>query len=105
MVDLGDNKLKSIEGIDEVPQITEFYAAKNRIKGIHPCIGNLKNLKILAIQTNDITKLENLEGLENLEELYMQQNFVKKIEGLDGCPKLTILDLAYNKVTSIDNMD
>ena len=85
MVDLGDNKLKSIEGIEEVPQITEFYAAKNRIKSIHPNIGKLINLKILGLQTNDIEKLENFDHLENIEEIYMQQNFIQRIEGLNNC--------------------
>lgn len=105
MVDFGDNKLTSIEGIEDVPHVLEFYAAKNRIKEIHPCIGKLKNLKILGIQTNDIKKIENLEECEDLEELYMQQNFITKIEGLDNNKKLRVLDLAYNKVEAIDGLD
>ena len=105
MVDFGDNKLRSIEGIEEAENATEFYCAKNRITEIHPCIGKLKYLRVLGIQTNDISKISGLEEAENLEELYMQQNFITRIEGLENNKKLKILDLAYNKVQQIDGLD
>lgn len=43
----------------------------------------LKRLKILALQSNRITKIEGLDGLENLEELYLSHNGVKRLEGLE----------------------
>lgn len=105
MVDFGDNKLESIEGIEEAQNTIEFYCAKNRIKEIHPCIGELKRLRVLGIQTNDIKNISGLEEVETLEELYMQQNFITKIEGLENNKKLKILDLAYNMVQQIDGLD
>ena len=51
-----------------------------KIKGL----SNLKKLKILALQSNRITKLEGLEGLESLEQLYLSHNGVKKLEGLEN---------------------
>jgi Leucine-rich repeat (LRR) protein len=51
----------------------------------HPSqnLSTFSSLKILSLQSNRITKLENLEDLVNLEELYLSHNGLKKIEGLD----------------------
>jgi len=35
------------------------------------------------MQSNRITKIENIEELENLEELYLSHNGLTKIEGLE----------------------
>ena len=46
-------------------------------------LSSFSNLKILSIQSNRITKMENLEGLVSLEELYLSHNGLSKIEGLE----------------------
>ena len=40
-------------------------------------------MRILALQSNRITKIEGLEDLNNLEELYLSHNGVQRIEGLE----------------------
>jgi Leucine-rich repeat (LRR) protein len=35
------------------------------------------------MQSNRVTKLENLEELKNLEEIYLGHNGIPKIEGLE----------------------
>ena len=47
-------------------------------------LGALKNLRILSIQSNRITKIEGLESLENLEEFYISHNGIQRIEGLEN---------------------
>jgi Leucine-rich repeat (LRR) protein len=46
-------------------------------------LSTFKNLKILSLQSNRITKMENLEELESLEELYLSHNGLTKLEGLE----------------------
>jgi Leucine-rich repeat (LRR) protein len=46
-------------------------------------LGSLKRLKILALQSNRITKIEGLEKLENLEDLYLSHNGISRMEGLE----------------------
>lgn len=46
-------------------------------------LSTFSNLKILSIQSNRITKMENLEGLVSLEELYLSHNGLTKLEGLE----------------------
>jgi protein phosphatase 1 regulatory subunit 7 len=86
-------------------------------------LGSLKQLKILALQSNRVTKLEGLAELVNLQELYLSHNGIKKLEGLEhnvGKPnlppfpllkeisciqvKLKTLDLGCNFVSKLENL-
>ena len=40
----------------------------------------LKNLRLLSIQSNRLTKIEGLEELDKLEEIYLSHNAIAKIE-------------------------
>lgn len=63
-------------------------------------------MKILSIQSNRITTLEDsgLSELKNLEELYISHNGLTKIQGLEGCLKLKTLDVGANKIEKIENV-
>ena len=47
-------------------------------------LATLAKLRTLSLQSNRITKLENLEDLTNLEELYLSHNGVQRLEGLEN---------------------
>lgn len=64
----------------------------------------LPNLEILSIQSNRLTKIENLDACENLQELYLSDNGLTKMEGLDKLPKLRVLDLANNQIDHIEDV-
>lgn len=68
-------------------------------------IDKLQKLRVLSIQSNRITKLENLEALENLEELYISHNGLTKIEGLESNRNLTTLDIAGNRIRDVENVN
>ena len=65
----------------------------------------MPNLTILSMQSNRISKIENLDKLPKLEELYLSDNGLIKLEGLDHLCKLKVLDLANNKIERIENVD
>ena len=44
----------------------------------------LKNLRILALQSNLIEHISGLKELANLEELYLSDNKITQISGLDN---------------------
>lgn len=62
-------------------------------------------MKTLSIQSNRITKIENLSELINLEELYLSHNGLQKIEGLEANVKLTTLDVGGNRIEVIEGVD
>ena len=47
-------------------------------------LGALKQLRILSIQSNRLTRIEGLEELTELEELYLSHNGIGKLEGLES---------------------
>jgi len=77
------------------------------------------------MQSNRVTKLENLEDLENLEEIYLSHNGIPKIEGFEknvsfsayfipkpfGAhfsltiqTKLRVVDVGNNQIPRIENI-
>ena len=88
-------------------------------------MGSLKKLKLLSIQSNRITHLENLEELKLLEELYASHNGIEVkyfgncfntitlipllssqvIENLDHNINIKTLDLAGNRIKLIGGLD
>ena len=81
-----------------------FSIAKNSIRYLSG-LENLVNLTFITLQSNRLTKIENLGTLINLKELYLSQNFIEKIENLENLKNLEILDLAYNRISKIENLE
>lgn len=75
---------------------------KNKIRKIENL--NLPNLVIISLQSNRITKIENLEGCPKLEELYISDNGLTKIEGLEPLANLRVFDCANNQIERIENV-
>jgi len=64
----------------------------------------LKRLRILALQSNRIRKVENLDALESLEELYLSHNGIDRLENLEHNTNLTTLDVGNNSISEIENL-
>uniref|UniRef100_A0A7S2RN10 Dynein axonemal assembly factor 11-like CS domain-containing protein n=1 Tax=Mucochytrium quahogii TaxID=96639 RepID=A0A7S2RN10_9STRA len=63
-------------------------------------IGTLcRRLRILYLQNNIISKIENLQHLKELEYLNLALNNITKIEGLKSCEFLHKLDLTVNFIS------
>lgn len=65
----------------------------------------LPNLAILSVQSNRLTRIENLDHLVNLNELYLSDNGLNKIEGLNSLVRLKVLDLSNNQIERIENVE
>jgi protein phosphatase 1 regulatory subunit 7 len=76
---------------------------KNKIKRIENL--TMQTLEILSLQSNRLTKIENLNHMINLTELYLSENGLKKIEGLENLKKLKTLDLSINEIERIENVE
>jgi protein phosphatase 1 regulatory subunit 7 len=90
---------KKIENLDALVNLEELWLGKNKIARLevipfayhrdnHLCgclqnLSGLKSLRILALQSNRIRKIENLEALGDLEELYLSHNGVERLENLE----------------------
>ncbi|CAG8704681.1 2215_t:CDS:2, partial [Racocetra fulgida] len=65
---------------------------------------NLRNLKILSIQSNRLTQIKGLEGLINLEEIYLSHNGINELGGFENNMKLRVIDISNNNIKHIENI-
>ncbi|KAF7283499.1 hypothetical protein GWI33_000395 [Rhynchophorus ferrugineus] len=63
-----------------------------------------KHLEILYLQSNQISKIENLNKLKRLKYLNLAINNVEIIENLEGCESLEKLDLTLNFIGNIESV-
>lgn len=118
---IGKNKIEQIDGLEKVCVImTEVDSIclihrcdrlKTHFKLTHPFLSfslisfpsiilkQLTKLRRLDIQSNRLTRIENLEGqVETLEELYLSHNGIDD----DGASMTTGLALKFNKLNMLD---
>ena len=74
-LDLYDNLISHIKGLDE-----------------------FRDLTILDLSFNKIKHIKNLLHLTKLTDLFFVQNKISRIEGLDGLDKLRNLELGANRI-------
>jgi len=99
-LDLYDNLISHLRGLDELTGLTSLDLSFNKIRHIKN-IGHLKALKELFLVANKIGTVENLDGLENLTSLELGSNRIREIQGLESLTGLEELWLAKNKITSL----
>ena len=94
-----------------ISTLEEVALHQEELETIDECLGQTcRVMKILLLQNNIISKMENLHHLKNLEYLNLALNNIRKIEGLSRCEFLNKLDLTINFIDvddleeSIDNL-
>ncbi|KAL8896373.1 MAG: hypothetical protein Q9207_007734 [Kuettlingeria erythrocarpa] len=102
-LDLYDNLISHIRGLEHLVHLTSLDLSFNKIKHIRD-VDHLKELKDIYFVQNRIQKIENLEGLEKLRNLELAANRIREIENLDTLTALEELWLGKNKITEIKNV-
>lgn len=64
----------------------------------------LKNLDVLDLHENRLTKIENLNKLSNVRVLNLSNNQLEVIENLTGMKSLVELNLRKNKIHTINDL-
>ena len=77
----------------------------NQIKEIPDEICNLKNVQLLYLANNQISKIEGLKNLAKLTTLSLADNMIKSIKGMDKLQNLYSKDLFNNRVMSIEGLE
>lgn len=99
-LDLYDNLIKRINGLDRAAKLTSLDFSFNKLRKIRG-VSQLKELTDLYFVQNKITKIEHLDGLTKLRNLELGGNRIRKIENLESLAKLEELWLAKNKITEL----
>ncbi|KAG8201655.1 hypothetical protein JTE90_012721 [Oedothorax gibbosus] len=91
----------------EIFSLEEVSLHQRNIKKIENIDRWCRDLKILYLQSNLISKIENLSRLKKLEYINFTLNNITKIENLKGCESLKKLDFTVNfigELTSVESL-
>ncbi|KAJ5893382.1 Leucine rich repeats (2 copies) [Penicillium taxi] len=99
-LDLSFNKIKHIKNISHLEKLTDLFLVQNKVSKIEGLEGQtvLRNLELGA---NRIREIENLETLIALEELWLGKNKITEMKNLDALNNLRIISIQSNRLTSI----
>mmetsp|Transcript_8642 Transcript_8642/g.26006 ORF Transcript_8642/g.26006 Transcript_8642/m.26006 type:complete len:464 (+) Transcript_8642:186-1577(+) len=88
-----------------ISTMEELTLHQEELVAISPLLGSTcRKLKILYLQNNIISKMENLHHMKDLEYLNLALNNIPKIEGLGKCEFLNKLDMTVNFV-DVDELE
>ncbi|PHH70183.1 hypothetical protein CDD80_6173 [Ophiocordyceps camponoti-rufipedis] len=99
-LDLSFNKIKHIKHVSHMAQLKELFLVANKISKIEGLQG-LESLTSLELGSNRIRELENLDKLKNLEELWVAKNKITELKGLAGLPNLRLLSIQSNRIRDL----
>ena len=99
-LDLSFNKIKHIKHIEHLTALTDLFFVANKISTIEG-LDTLVNLRQLELGSNRIREIQNLDSLKNLEELWLAKNKITEIKGLANLPKLRLLSIQSNRITDL----
>lgn len=102
-LELYDNLIKHIEGLEDFTEIRSLDLSYNKLKHINN-LSTLKKLDHLYFVQNRISKIENLEELTELVYLELGANRVREIAGLETLTKLEHLWLGQNRITELKGL-
>ncbi|XP_039307444.1 protein tilB homolog [Solenopsis invicta] len=88
----------------EISTLEEIALHQENIDKIQLIDRHCRNLKILLLQHNLISKIENLNMLKRLEYLNLALNNIEVIENLEGLESLKKLDLTINFIENLQSV-
>ncbi|KXS97747.1 hypothetical protein AC578_3194 [Pseudocercospora eumusae] len=103
-LDLSYNKLKHIKRVSTLKKLDHLYFVQNRISKIEG-LEELTGLTYLELGANRIREIEGLETLTKLESLWLGQNKITELKGLSSLTNLRTLSIQANRLTSLDGIE
>lgn len=91
----------------EIYSLEEVSLHQEDIEKIEHIQNWCRNLKILYLQNNLISKIENVGKLKELNYINLALNNIERVENLEGCESLKKLDLTVNfvgELTSVESL-
>lgn len=103
-LDLSYNKFKHIKNLAALTKLDHLYFVQNRISRIEN-LAALTNLTYLELGANKIKEIEGLETLTNLQHLWLGQNRISELKGLSTLTNLRTLSIQANRLTSLAGIE
>ncbi|XP_034246869.1 leucine-rich repeat-containing protein 49 [Thrips palmi] len=102
---MGKNRIKKIEGLRRQTRLEVLDLHGNQITSVGG-LSFLCELKVLNLAGNQIRSVgaSDLQGLRNLQELNLRRNRLRKLLGFGDTPHLVKLFLSNNELSSVEDM-
>ncbi len=91
--------------IDERGHVIKISLSNKNLEKIPDFINELKQLKILNLSHNKISKIEGLNNLSKLKKLNLHANIITHISGLENLIQLKDINLLRNQINKIEGLD
>lgn len=91
ILDLGDNCIKEIKGLDNLNKLKHLFLRQNFIKEMKR-LDKLTELEVLVLNHNFIKEIKGLDKSINMKELYLFNNQIKEIKSLNNLINLYYID-------------
>ena len=99
-------RLDNIENLIRQPEVVdEIDLEGNYFKVIEPKLSLFTTLRILNLEQNLISNIENLDDFPYLEKLNLGSNRITRIGKLDAQTALNTLDLSNNYIKKIESLN
>ncbi len=106
ILDLGANRIRSMDGLQSVSSLKSLWLGKNKIERIEFIAQMGENLEQLDVQNNRLTSFgSELVQMRNLRELFLAANQIKTVAGLPLSQKLQTIDLSGNGLSSLAGIE
>ena len=103
-IDLSENNIKDIKGIEFATNATYLNLTRNNIHDAS-YISNLINLSTLELSGNRIEDISFLKNLKKLESIALENNNISEVPNLDLNENLTIINLDNNKIIDLSQLN
>jgi protein phosphatase 1 regulatory subunit 7 len=105
LLELGSNRIRAVEGLDDLVHLTELHLGRNKIAELGDGLAQLTSLRILGLSSNRLRTLDGLGALEALEELYVAHNGLSTLADLPhSLAGLRVLDAAGNRIEVVASL-
>eukprot|EP00879_Flechtneria_rotunda_P006795 GHRR01007139.1.p1 GENE.GHRR01007139.1~~GHRR01007139.1.p1 ORF type:complete len:329 (+),score=64.68 GHRR01007139.1:206-1192(+) len=104
LLELGSNRIRTMEGLESQAQLVELWLGRNRISSIVN-LGHMTTLRRLSLQSNRLEHMSGLSLCTSLVELYLSHNGIWSLDSeMTQLKALRVLDVSNNRISKIENL-
>lgn len=107
-LDLSFNNIHHISNVSHLGQCKTLYFVQNKISRVRPddLQGPISNsLESLELGGNRLRSIENIGHLTNLTQLWLGKNKITSLNGLSTLTNLRVLSIQSNRITKLEGLE
>ncbi|KAF6256494.1 hypothetical protein COO60DRAFT_1528850 [Scenedesmus sp. NREL 46B-D3] len=104
VLELGSNRIRTIEGLEGQASLLELWLGRNRISKIEN-LGHLTALRRISLQSNRLENMSGIAACSSLVELYLSHNGIWCLDKqLTQLMALRVLDVSNNRISKVEHL-